>query len=79
MARGKRKIGMEAIDRQIEAAQADVISTKKKYDEATDRLKALLDKKKELQMEELLKAIMKSAHSYEEILGYINSPAEEVE
>ena len=79
MARGKRKIGMDAIDRQIEAAQAEVISAKKKYDEATDRLKALLDRKKELQSEELLEAVMKSSHSYEEILRYINSPAEETE
>lgn len=79
MARNKRKIGMETINRQIEAAQADVINAKKKYDEATDRLKALLDRKKELQAEELLESVMKSPHSYEEILRYINSPTEETE
>ncbi len=79
MARGKRKVGMDAINKQIEAAQADVITTKRKYDEATDRLKELLDRRKALQAEELLSAVMKSSHSYEDILRYINSNADEAE
>lgn len=73
MARGKRRIGMEVIDRQIESAQEEVIKTKKKYDAATDLLRSLLDKKKELQTEELMTAVMKSKHSYEDILRYIRS------
>lgn len=77
MARVKKRIGMDAVNRQIEAAQEDVIKAKQKYDEATDHLKVLLDKKKELQTEELMEAVMKSKHSYDEILQYINSGAEE--
>lgn len=73
MARGRQKIGMDAINQQIEAAQKDVIKTKQKYDAATDRLKGLLDKKKEIQAEELMTAVMNSKHSYEDILQYINS------
>ena len=46
MARGKRIIGIDAVNQQIEAAEAEVIKAKKKYDEATDKLKSLLDKKK---------------------------------
>ena len=49
MARGKRIIGIDAVNQQIEAAEAEVIKAKKKYDEATDKLKNLLDKKKALQ------------------------------
>lgn len=49
MARGKRRLGMEVINQQIESTQEEVIKTKKKYDAATDLLKSLLDKKKELQ------------------------------
>lgn len=80
MARGKRAIGIDAINQQIEAAEAEVIKTKKKYDEATDNLKILLDKKKAVQTEELMKAIMKSDRSYEEILKFIQSaPAEDEE
>ena len=43
------------------------------YDEATDKLKSLLDKKKALQTEGLMNAVMKSSRSYEEILRYIQS------
>lgn len=43
MARGKRRIGIDALESQIEAAQEDVIKAKQKYNEATDHLKKLLD------------------------------------
>ena len=45
----------------------------KKYDEATDKLKSLWEKKKALQTEGLMNAVMKSSRSYEEILRYIQS------
>lgn len=77
MARGKRIIGIDAVNQQIEAAEAEVIKAKKKYDEATDKLKSLLDKKKALQTEELMNAAMKSSRSYEEILRYIQSDSSE--
>lgn len=77
MARGKRIIGIDAVNQQIEAAEAEVIKAKKKYDEATDKLKSLLDKKKALQTEELMNAVMKSSRSYEEILRYIQSDSTE--
>lgn len=77
MARGKRIIGIDAVNQQIEAAEAEVIKAKKKYDEATDKLKNLLDKKKALQTEELMNAVMKSSRSYEEILRYIQSDSSE--
>ena len=79
MARTKKKVGVEidAINRQIEEAQEAVIKTKKKYDEATDRLKALLNRRKELQTVELMEAVMRSSRSYEDILRYINADASE--
>lgn len=46
MARGKRIIGINAVNQQIETAEAEV--------------KSLLDKKKALQTEELMNAVMKS-------------------
>lgn len=42
-----------------------------------DKLKSLLDKKKALQTEELMNAVMKSSRSYEEILRYIRSDSSE--
>ena len=41
MARGKRIIGIDAVNQQIETAEAEVIKAKKKYDEATDKLKEI--------------------------------------
>ena len=79
MARGKKHIGMDAINQQIELAQEEVVRAKQKYDAATDHLKSLLDKKKELQSAELMTAVMKSKHSYEDILRYINSDPEKEE
>lgn len=77
MARGKKIIGIDTVTHQIEAAEAEVIKTKKKYDEAAENLKSLLAKKKALQTEELMNAVMKSSHSYEEILRYIQSDSSE--
>ena len=68
---------MDVINRQIEAAQEEVMKTKQKYDAATDRLKELLDKKKLLQTEELMAAVLKSKHSYEDILRYIKSETDD--
>lgn len=73
MPRGKRQVSLDVINGQIEAAQDLVIKRKKLYDEATDQLKQLLDKRKELQTGELINAFVKSKHSYEEILRFINS------
>ena len=77
MARIKRRNRLELLDSQIEAAQEVVIKRKHQYDEATDRLKALLDKRKALQTDELIKAFTKSQRSYDDILGYINSIPDE--
>ena len=74
MARIKKTLSMEVINQQIEEAQEAVIRAKKKYDEATDQLKALLEKRKELQTVELM-----SQHSYEEIIRFIKSDKSEEE
>ncbi len=77
MARGRKKDNLEEVNRQIEAAEELVIRKKKEYDAATDNLKELLDKKRVIQTDELAKAFMKSKHSYEEIMQFINSDLEE--
>ena len=45
--------------------------------QATEKLKSLLSKKKALQTEELMNAVMKSSRSYEAILRYIQSDSSE--
>ena len=78
MAGAKRRNRLELLDSQIEAAQEVVIKRKHLYDEATDNLKVLLDKRKALQTDELIKAFTKSKRSYEDIMGYINSVPDKV-
>ncbi len=78
MAGVKRRNGLELLNSQIEAAQEVVIKRKHLYDEATDNLKVLLDKRKALQTDELIKAFTKSKRSYEDIMSYINSVPDEV-
>ena len=78
MAGAKRRNGLELLYSQIKAAQEVVIKRKHLYDEATDNLKVLLDKKKVLQTDELIKAFTKSKRSYEDIMSYINSVPDRV-
>ena len=56
MARIRRAI---TLNEKIERAQAAVFQAKDKYDAAVEELNKLLQKKKELQRQELLKAIIK--------------------
>lgn len=66
-----RAMSMESLDKKIEKAEADVKEAKKKYDEATARLKDLLDKKDAIMSQQVINAISKSSKSYEEILRFI--------
>ena len=68
-----RKTSREALEEKIEKAEKDVITAKKKYDEATANLKQLLDKRDALRKEELIAAVTKSSRSYEEILAFLEA------
>ena len=68
-----RKTSIEALEEKIEKAEEDVITAKKKYDEATANLKQLLDKRDALRKEELIAAVTKSSRSYEEILAFLEA------
>ncbi len=66
-----RRTGMELLEQQIEQAKQKVIKTKVAYEKATDELQVLIDKKKALQTEDLMKAISKSGKSFDEIMRFI--------
>lgn len=74
-----RMTSMEALDAKIEKAQAQVSKTKKQYDAAVATLSVLLDKRDALRRDELVKAIMKSDRTYEEVLEFLGAGAEEEE
>ena len=66
-----RMTSMEALDAKIEKAQVQVSKTKKQYDAAVAALSDLLDKRDALRRDELVKAIMKSERTYEEVLTFL--------
>ena len=72
-----RMTSMEALEHKIEKAKEQVIRTKKQYDSATAALSDLLDKKDALRRDELIKAIMKSDRTYEEVIDFLNTESDE--
>ena len=56
----------------IELAEAKVAKTRAAHKKAVDELKKLYDIRKEQQQEQLLKAMMSSKRSFEEILKFIS-------
>lgn len=68
-----RMTSMEALEHKIERAQEQVSRTKKQYDAAIKVLSDLLDKRDALKRDELVKAIMKSDKTYDEVLAFLNN------
>ena len=72
-----RTVSMEALERKIEKAQAQVSKPKKQYDAAISVLSDLLDKRDALRKDELIKLISKSNKTYEEVVAFIGDDLEE--
>ena len=68
-----RTISKDSLEHKIEKAQAEVDKLKAQYDAALAVLKDLQNKRDALQKEEVVKAIMKSGRTYEEILAFLNA------
>ena len=66
-----RKSSADALDEKIEIGKQKVIKTKAAYEKAVDELQVLLDKKKALQTEDLMKAISKSDKTFDEIMKFV--------
>lgn len=68
-----RTTSKDALDIKITKAQEQVSRTKKQYDAALANLSDLLDKREALHRDELIKAMLKSERSYEEILEFLDT------
>ncbi len=66
-----------SIDEKIKNQKEVVFALKDKYEAAVEELNKLIQKKKELQNKELMKAIEGSSKSMEEILEFLKEDAEE--
>ena len=74
-----RMISMESLEKKIEKAQELVSRKKNEYDAAVSTLSDLLDKRDALQRDELVKAILKSDRTYEEVLAFLDTGDEDEE
>ena len=73
-----RTVGIESLELKIDKAKMDVVKTKDRYDKAVSKLNDLMDKADTIKRDELVKTMMKSSKSYEEILRFLTEePSEE--
>ena len=72
MARGKRKMTAEVIEKKIDEQKAVLEKAKLKYEAEKETLADLIKLRNEMQKEELMEAVLKSEHSYAEIMAFIN-------
>ena len=64
---------LQAVELKIDKAQEQVSKTKKAYDTAIANLSNLLDERDAIRRDELVKAIMKSNKTYEEVMAFLNT------
>ncbi len=68
-----RVTALQAVELKIDKAQEQVSKTKKAYDTAIANLSNLLDERDAIRRDELVKAIMKSNKTYEEVMAFLNT------
>ena len=71
MARARKTRRSVTLDSKITAAQEKVVRAKARYEKAVKALEALMEKREESRRRELMEAVRKSDHTYEEILCFI--------
>ena len=78
MARGrKRKISTKTLDEKIELQKNVLEKAKVKYEAEKESLAELIKPRNEMRKEEIMEAVMKSKHTYAEIMAYIKGESEE--
>ena len=76
MARGRRKVNTETLDAKIEQQKAALEKAKAKYEAEKETLAELIKLRNEMRKEELMEAVIKSDHSYAEIMAFIKGESE---
>ena len=71
MAKAKKARRSVTLDGKITAAQEKVVRMKARYEKSVKTLEALMEKREESRRRELMEAVRKSDHTYEEILCFI--------
>lgn len=71
MAKAKKARRSITLDSKITEAQAKVVRAKAMCERAVKALEALMERRDEIRRRELMEAVRKSDHTYEEILCFI--------
>ncbi len=71
MAKAKKTRRSVTLDSRITAAQEKIVRAKERYENAVKTLEALMERREEIRRRELMDAVKKSEHTYEEILCFI--------
>lgn len=77
MARGRKKVSTESLDMKIEQQKEVLEKAKARYETEKEALAELVKLRNEMRKEELMEAVIKSEHSYEEILAFIKGDKSE--
>ena len=73
----KRKISTKTLDEKIELQKNVLEKAKVKYEAEKESLAELIKLRNEMRKEEIMEAVIKSKHSYAEIMAYIKGESEE--
>lgn len=76
MARG-RKVSTESLDEKIEQQKIVLEKAKIKYETEKETLAGMVKLRNEMRKEELMDAVIKSEHSYAEIMAFIKEITKE--
>ena len=77
MARGRRRADTDTLDAKIEQQKVALERAKAKYEAEKETLAELIKLRNEMRKEELMDAVIKSDHSYAEIMAFIKGTANE--
>lgn len=71
MAKSRKTRRFITLESKITVAQDKVVRAKNRYEKAVRMLEVLMEKREEFRRRELMEAVRKSDHTYEEILCFI--------
>ena len=79
MARGRQRVNTDTLDEKIEQQKTALERAKVKYETEKETLAELIKLRNEMQKEALMEAVIKSDHSYAEILAFIRGSGSQEE
>ena len=79
MARGRKKASTSSLDVKIEQQKAIMEKARLRYETEKESLAELIKLRNEMRKDELMAAVIKSEHSYEEIMAFIKGGTSEDE